>query len=91
MYKHLNNRHDVFLKYNEKSNIVSPTTQEWFQLMDKKWRYEMVSLKKKEVSVLNKLKIHSEQSGRSEMQQVWSNREGLKEKVVLTGWPPLHL
>lgn len=35
----------------------------------------MVSKKKKEVSVLNKLKIHSEQSGRSEMQQVWSNTE----------------
>ncbi len=24
-----------FKKYKEKSNIVSPTTQEWFQLMDK--------------------------------------------------------
>lgn len=71
-------------KNKTKSNIVSPTKLKNDLTNGQKWRYEMVSFlkknKTKEVSFLNKLKIHSEQSGRAEMQEVWSNREVLKGK-----------
>lgn len=38
-------------------------------------KFSLKKTQKKEVSFLNKLKIHSEQSGRAETQQVWSNTE----------------